>query len=418
VCASRDVERSFDVIRAEGGNAMTKRQCAGALTIVAMFAMASACSSEKKTEADQTAKNRAALFLNGSTFEIDGDLIHTGTNIDWDNAPNYVRTTPNDLVKSTDDEAFGNGAKEDSVDPGVVFGSIPPNKNDIRAFFTSWEMKPTGDGGTNEIYLYLGWTRRQEAGSVNFDIELNQEAPDAIVMSGQSGTMHLNRTPGDVLLMFDFAGGGGTVQLGYHLWITSGSDADCEAPGGTLPCWDKVHTLGPAVAQGAVNDGFGVTDPKDGNRAYATLLFGEAAINLTAAGLLPPGACKGFATSFVKSRSSTSFTSELKDFVRPIPTNINTCLYKVITFVCDQTTGQLHQSTVTLDGVTKQSATVLPSGLTESTLCGLSDSTGDAGTNGGAVFPNKAEGQHSGSVCIPETSGGTCPSGDAGADGG
>lgn len=398
---------------------MIRRQNAAAMfaVVTAIFVVGtfgSACSAEKSAgDGPRGSKSSAVTyFLTGSDFEIEGNMVvDTTGKIDWANAPNYVRTTPDDLVKSRNDEAFGNGAKEDSTEPGVVFGSIPPNKNDIRAFFTSWEIKPTGDGGTNEIFLYLGWTRRQEAGSVNFDIELNQIAPDPIAAGDD--TMTLNRTAGDILIMFDFAGGGGTVQLGYHKWITTGNPAtDCEA-NNSLPCWDKVHTLSSAVAQGAVNDGFTVTDPKaTGNQptSYETLLFGEAGINLTAAGLLPPGACKGFATSFVKSRSSPSFNAELKDFVRPIPTNINTCLYKIITYVCRQTDNKLHGSHVTVDGVTKLSATTLPSGLDEATLCGLG---GDAG----AVFPDKAEGSHTGSTCIPETSGGSC-GGDAGADGG
>jgi len=40
---------------------------------------------------------------------------------------------------------------------------------------------------------------------------------------------------------------------------------------------------------------------------------------MTCAGIIPSGSCESFADIYVKSRSSTSFTSEIKDFIAPIP---------------------------------------------------------------------------------------------------
>jgi hypothetical protein len=54
-------------------------------------------------------------------------------------------------------------------------------------------------------------------------------------------------------------------------------------------------------------------------------LFGEAAINLTAAGVFPPGTCEGFGSVFIKSRSSSAFGAEVKDFIAPQPINISNC---------------------------------------------------------------------------------------------
>ena len=53
--------------------------------------------------------------------------------------------------------------------------------------------------------------------------------------------------------------------------------------------------------------------------------FGEAAINLTAAGVFPPGTCTAFGSAFLKSRSSASFPAEIKDFIAPQPVNISNC---------------------------------------------------------------------------------------------
>src|SRR5262249_42318723 len=67
-----------------------------------------------------------------------------------------------------------------------------------------------------------------------------------------------------------------------------------------------------------------VSDPIAGVSLPA-LTFGEAEINLTAANVFPPNTCEAFGSVFLKSRSSASFTAEVKDFVAPQPTNINNC---------------------------------------------------------------------------------------------
>jgi uncharacterized surface anchored protein len=58
--------------------------------------------------------------------------------------------------------------------------------------------------------------------------------------------------------------------------------------------------------------------------------FGEAAINLSKAGpggtsIFPTGQCVNFASAYLKSRSSASFTAELKDFIAPANANITNC---------------------------------------------------------------------------------------------
>jgi hypothetical protein len=53
--------------------------------------------------------------------------------------------------------------------------------------------------------------------------------------------------------------------------------------------------------------------------------FGEVAIDLTAANIIPIGECKAFSSAYVKSRASTAFTSEVKHFVAPEHVNIANC---------------------------------------------------------------------------------------------
>jgi hypothetical protein len=271
----------------------------------------------------------------GSTFESgDGDLAPNTSSPpkphDW-NAPvvpivcgNTIPSTGQncglDLTGSQSDNALGQGAKEDDPAPSVVNGSIPNNKDDLSRFYINQEK-----AGGND-YLYLAWERQNTLGSAHMDFEFNQSStPSANGVTPQ-------RTAGDLLVDFDF-GGSGPVVLAKHTWITSGSPADCEA-NNSLPCWDKGALLG-SNAEAAVNS----TAVQDTNAPGAprTLpvnikpnsigsTFGEAGINLTGSGIFPPGVCKHFGAATLKSRSAgTSFTSELKDFIAPVPVNITNC---------------------------------------------------------------------------------------------
>jgi hypothetical protein len=226
-----------------------------------------------------------------------------------------------DLVKSQNDNAFGQGAKEDDLAPTVVFGSIPPSKDDLLRFYVNKER-----AGGND-YLYLAWERSNLLGSAHMDFEFNQSTtPSANGVTPQ-------RQAGDLLIDFDF-GGSGVPVLALHRWITTGSPADCEA-NNSLPCWNKgVDLTAAGYAEAAVNSVDVVdTNPPGAPRTLPgntkngiNSTFGEAAINLTGANIFSQGVCTHFGSATLKSRSSgNSFTSELKDFIAPIPVNISNC---------------------------------------------------------------------------------------------
>jgi hypothetical protein len=155
------------------------------------------------------------------------------------------------------------------------------------------------------------------------DLEINQKATTGFTGT-TTGPLTLNRTAGDLLVHYDFAGSG-TPTLGLSTWVTTGPDSQCFAQNGKVPCWGNHIDLG-GNAEGAVNT-VDVTDPVPPNapRTLTAGLFGEAAINLTAAGVFPPGTCEGFGSAFLKSRSSSSFGAEVKDFIAPQPVNISNC---------------------------------------------------------------------------------------------
>jgi hypothetical protein len=297
----------------------------------------------------------AAFFIAGagatigtSTFEgNDGNLVVNGgaTAHDWDNAPNLH--TGQDLPTGTGDNSFGQGAKEDNVNTTVVSGSIPNSKADLGRFAVASEII----GG--DTYMYLAWTRENQSGTTNFDFELNQAAqPDLTT----PGAKVLNRTTDDLLINYAFQGGSNSPTLTKYHW------------GGSS--WISDGTIAAGCSEGATNS-VTISENLGGRTAVSrpAQQFGEAAINMTCAGLIPSGSCESFSDIYVKSRSSTSFTSEIKDFIAPIPVSLSNCgEIKIIKRTAprgvDQafgytSTGGLNPSTFSLndkDGATGDSA--------------------------------------------------------------
>ncbi len=301
----------------------------------------------------------ASANLSGSTFEgNDGNLaVTTPGNTDWVNAPNRVRG--DDLASGTSDNSFGQGTKEDDPNVSVVTGSIPPQKSDLTRFYAANEFANSSN------YLYLAWERTNVLGSANMDFEINQKTQPNLTTTGPKT---LNRSAGDLLITFDF-GGSGSPVLGLLKWVTSGATSQCFSAN-ALPCWgNRVNLSAAGEAEGAVNS-VTVNDPI-ANVSLPAGTFGEAAVNLTAAGVFPAGTCTAFGSTFLKSRSSASFPAEVKDFVAPQPVNISNCGTIVVKKVTENgnatfgytTTGGLSPSTFTLQGgdtKTYGPGTVLP----------------------------------------------------------
>jgi hypothetical protein len=72
--------------------------------------------------------------------------------------------------------------------------------------------------------------------------------------------------------------------------------------------------------------GFNVLAGSTSNNGTISSTFGEAGIDLQAAGIFSTSVCEHFGDAWLKSRSSgSSFTSEMKDFIAPLPVNITNC---------------------------------------------------------------------------------------------
>jgi len=269
--------------------------------------------------------------LSGSTFAGgDGNLLTSPTTFgttDWQNAPAPLAAGI-DVASGSSDNSFGQGTKEDNPNVTVVTGSIPPNKSDLIRFYEASEFA----SGSN--FLYLAWERTNVLGNANMDFEISQNAT-AGFNGSTTGPVTLNRTAGDLLVTYDFANGGGRPILGLNRWLLTATNPSVTGfspnvclSSNSFPCWGDHVTLNATNSEGAVNNLDAVTDPIPPpaiGRSVAALTFGETAINLTAAGVFPPNVCSALGSIFLKSRASSAFTSEVKDFVAPVPIQITNC---------------------------------------------------------------------------------------------
>ena len=284
------------------------------------------------------------VSLPDSDFEIDTDanlkVDDASPSIDWASV-DEVRV-PDELSGSGDD-SFGQGAKEDTAVPAVVDGSIPPNKSDLLNFGVYLEENAAGS------FLNLFWHRVQEpTGTTNMDFEFNKNlceiddltgepTPDSVCSANNTTPV---RTSGDILIQYDLSQGGTNPELFLSRWIVAGdldenddplTAADCEAAN-KLPCWSgKVSLTATGDATGSINTTAIPTTPTDETDGLAEApgeisprTFGEAQLDFEA---LTGGAeCVAFGGAYLKSRSSDSFTSALKDFIAPEDVNLDTCV--------------------------------------------------------------------------------------------
>jgi hypothetical protein len=277
------------------------------LLIAVVFATGTATSQT----ATCTNPNTLGTGAIGSAFEIDlGDanlVVNTSGCIDWVGQSELRQT---DTATGAGDDSFGQGTAENNPNPTIVDGSIPPNKSDLKAFGVFTEAK----------YLELFWSRVQNpSGTTNMDFELNKEFCDGTATHcANNGTRKVplyvtpKRTSGDKLITYDLSQGGTNPSISIRTWTGSqwGPATLIETSGATAQALGAVNTN--TIFAGA-SDGLGQQDP---------YTFGEAAISFQA---LFGSECGTFGSAYLKSRSSDSFTSEIKDFVPPERVNISNC---------------------------------------------------------------------------------------------
>jgi hypothetical protein len=258
---------------------------------------------------------------------------------------------------SATDNAWGQGDKSDcflakgssSADGACVtqvFG-IGASKTDLQYHGIGLAI------GTNgHQYLYSGIKRAQAGGvtssNANYAVEVDQllaaYKPADPICSGTvpagGGPCNIWRSPGDLIFMTDWGGNSSacntaTPAICAYTWIDFSTGAGkTPSPAGSTcfnakatPCWGLLPGANPALSANA--------DLAAGSIDAATSTFSEIGVDLTQSGLIPPGACETFNNVWAHSRSSSSFTAELKDFI----------FGNVHLSTCTTTTTELHQRT-------------------------------------------------------------------------
>jgi hypothetical protein len=243
------------------------------------------------------------VSLDGSEFEIDTDanlrVDDIAPSIDW---ANVTEIRAQDSPTGASDESFGQGTKENTADPTVVDGSIPPNKSDLKFFGLYQE---------GDEFLHLFWSRVQDPeGTTNMDFELNKNKcdPDDLANSvcATNGVTPA-RSVGDILITYDLSRGGTVPTIKSREWTGTqwGPELDLTADG------DAAGSINTSLIPAAESDGLGEHSPRT---------FGEASLRLDA--ISDPDSCLSFGSAYLKSRASDSFTAALKDFVPPEPVSI------------------------------------------------------------------------------------------------
>jgi hypothetical protein len=257
--------------------------------------------------------------LTGSNFEIDDNanlkLDHAAPSVDWGslahNEPTESLPTDDPEQRRTDaptgqsDDSYKGGVKEDTECPAETTGSIPNNKSDLLTFHLYEEPGAPG-------FVNIAWSRVSDpSGTTLMDFEFNQSSTPC------SSGPNVIRTEGDLLIEYAIDQGGSRADISGRFWTGTAWGAPVDLDSGTAcggsPC--AVGTINNTAAiPAAESDGLG-------DKGLRT--FGEAQIDLEL--IFDENECTSFGSAMLKSRSSDSFTSQLKDFIRPIPIDLQNC---------------------------------------------------------------------------------------------
>jgi hypothetical protein len=290
---------------------------------------------------------------NASGFEDDDGNLIVNSTFDWNgfnpttwtgNAPYRMSTKTasgwkflglEDAAAITSDTAFAGGTKQDDNCPTVI-GAKSSNKDDLKRIYLSSKTV------NNHVYLNLAWVRIPQnttSPSAHIGFEFNK----GNTLCGGSSDGLVNRTAGDMLIVYDFEGGSTDVPtLTLRRWLTDPTDPaqatyftdsahPCDVDSDSPPCWGDARNLSAqGFAEGRVNTStvgpvLDTIGPA-GNETLGLNEFGEAGVDLTAAGVFPVGTCNAFGKADGVSRSSgNSGTAQMKDLVGPGNFTITNC---------------------------------------------------------------------------------------------
>jgi hypothetical protein len=292
------------------------------LTLVAALVLAIGAAAGPVSDAAGFEGDDGNLVVN-STFDWNGFAPTTwtgapGMRTATDSASGWEFTGLEDQQAVGTDSAFAGGTKQDD-DCARVIGQKAPNKDDLKRYYLANKTAANGD-----IFLALAWVRIPQnttSASAHVGFEFNQG--DTACGAASDGLVE--RTEGDLLVVYDFEGGSDDPRITLRKWVTSGA---CEVGSSSPPCWGPAADLtASGFAEAEVNVGTSVLDQvADPDETLNDSEFGEAIINLSDAGVFTPGECVAFGKTYAVSRSSgNSAQAQMKDLVGPGDIDIQNC---------------------------------------------------------------------------------------------
>lgn len=261
---------------------------------------------------------------------------------------------------SAGEVTWKSGQKFDTACPNFNAKSTPP-KDD---FTYNSEYQELSGGDT---YFYGGAVRATNNGNASGDVEFNQAT-----QGSSSSCSGIPRTPGDIMIAYDFQNGGTNLVFHELTWIGAGSSQSCYVKTTSAPCWSGGEQLDTSLYNGQSNQStIATADNSVSGNDLGINQFSEFGIDLTKAIAAVGGStgCLSYPSNTWESRSSgSSFTSNPEDLEVISGEPINTCGSLTIIKHTLDTSG-------TRSGVNQDFAYTTTGGLTPSTFT-LNDATG------------------------------------------
>jgi hypothetical protein len=218
-------------------------------------------------------------------------------------------------------------------------GGLPDKDNLTHAYAARYRAEIDAGHAGLETLLYFGADRFDNSGDAQIGFWFLQGDVGLITGSGGGSKNTFGpdfHTPGDILVLSNFTGGGTDPTIRVFMWSPGAPGA---IGGNLLPIGGSETT--PAECGSATQDDFcAITNPSDGTPSPWTYLnkdnqtsfgeseFYEGGINLSSS-VFPPGLqTECFAAFAAETRSSSSVSATLKDFIidsfAPCNATINT----------------------------------------------------------------------------------------------
>jgi uncharacterized repeat protein (TIGR01451 family) len=256
----------------------------------------------------------------------------------------YAVTDARGSIDGGNDSTYAGGVKQADECPAIIAtgkNASTQNKDDIARIYVAGKLDPS----SGHVFLALAWVRVPQ-NTTSSDLHIGFEFNQSQTACGGSSDSLVDRTTGDILIVYNFQSG--SASLAYSTWDD------------TTKSWSAETTLPPAISNAAVFGGSGSTSDllkPTGAPNPETNEFGEAILDLTQAQIDFGGnsgrTCERFGRVFGESRSSgSSTTAQMEDLVGPTNIDLSNCASPSITTSASPSTATLGQAANVKDTAT------------------------------------------------------------------